>query len=317
MWQIKSFLYQILKAIHHAHMHCVMHRDLKPQNILVAANHQQVKVADFGLARNFLPPFKAYTDKVVTLWYRAPELLLGVSSYSAAIDMWSVGCILAEMLNREPLFRSDCEIGLLYKIFEALGTPDDSMWAGVERLQYYRRDFPRWQPKEWGQLVPRLARDPVGIDLLASMLSYNPESRITAGQALKHPWFDDIRRNEAVAAADVAGPGMQRQIPPLAGLDASRYMPVARSLAGGLSALQQQPPHIQAQQQYQQALRQQHQLQNGQLQQPSYGYGQHAGMTARSAGAAANWANMPLSVLQPAAVQGMQQQPQLHLPLRA
>lgn len=97
-----------------------MHRDLKPQNILVAADHQQVKVADFGLARNFLPPFKAYTDKVVTLWYRAPELLLGVNSYSAAIDIWSVGCIFAEMLNREPLFRSDCEIGLLYKVSKTL-----------------------------------------------------------------------------------------------------------------------------------------------------------------------------------------------------
>lgn len=76
----------------------------------------QVKVADFGLARSFLPPFKAYTDKVVTLWYRAPELLLGIGSYSAAIDMWSVGCILVEMLNREPLFRAESEIGLLHKV---------------------------------------------------------------------------------------------------------------------------------------------------------------------------------------------------------
>ena len=97
-------------------MHCVMHRDLKPQNILVDASHTAVKVADFGLARSFLPPFKAYTDKVVTLWYRAPELLLGVSSYSTAIDMWSIGCIFAEMLNREPLFRAESEIGLLHKV---------------------------------------------------------------------------------------------------------------------------------------------------------------------------------------------------------
>lgn len=97
-------------------MHCVMHRDLKPQNILVDATHSQVKVADFGLARSYLPPFKAYTDKVVTLWYRAPELLLGIGSYSAAIDIWSVGCIFAEMLNREPLFRAESEIGLLHKV---------------------------------------------------------------------------------------------------------------------------------------------------------------------------------------------------------
>jgi len=97
-------------------MHCVMHRDLKPQNILVDSSHTNVKVADFGLARSFLPPFKAYTDKVVTLWYRAPELLLGVSSYSTGIDMWSMGCIFAEMLTREPLFRAESEIGLLHKV---------------------------------------------------------------------------------------------------------------------------------------------------------------------------------------------------------
>jgi serine/threonine protein kinase len=112
----QSFLRQILLAVNHAHMHCVMHHDLKPQNILVDASHTNVKVADFGLARSFLPPFKAYTDKVVTLWYRAPELLLGVSSYSTGIDMWSIGCIFAEMLTREPLFRAESEIGLLHKV---------------------------------------------------------------------------------------------------------------------------------------------------------------------------------------------------------
>ena len=117
----QAYLRQILLAVNHAHMHCVMHRDLKPQNILVDATHTKVKVADFGLARSFLPPFKAYTDKVVTLWYRAPELLLGVSSYSTGIDMWSVGCIFAEMLTREPLFRAESEIGLLHKVSSAQG----------------------------------------------------------------------------------------------------------------------------------------------------------------------------------------------------
>lgn len=100
-----------------------MHRDLKPQNILVDASHSNVKVADFGLARSFLPPFKAYTDKVVTLWYRAPELLLGVNSYSTGIDMWSVGCIFAEMLTREPLFRAESEIGLLHKVRATKAVP--------------------------------------------------------------------------------------------------------------------------------------------------------------------------------------------------
>lgn len=192
MRQIKSFLRQILLAVNYAHMHCVMHRDLKPQNILVDVSHTNVKVADFGLARSFLPPFKAYTDKVVTLWYRAPELLLGVSSYSTGIDMWSVGCIFAEMLTREPLFRAESEIGLLHKIFEALGTPNDNMWSGVERLAHYRDNYPQWQPKDWAVLVPRLAGDQLGINLLSSMLTYDPEARISAAQALKHPWFEDL-----------------------------------------------------------------------------------------------------------------------------
>lgn len=124
---VQSFLRQILLAVNHAHMNCVMHRDLKPQNILVDASHDNVKVADFGLARSFLPPFKAYTDKVVTLWYRAPELLLGVSSYSTGIDMWSVGCIFAEMLTREPLFRAESEIGLLHKVCSS--SRDKSSWT--------------------------------------------------------------------------------------------------------------------------------------------------------------------------------------------
>jgi serine/threonine protein kinase len=265
---VQSFLRQILLAVNYAHMHCVMHRDLKPQNILVDVSHTNVKVADFGLARSFLPPFKAYTDKVVTLWYRAPELLLGVSSYSTGIDMWSVGCIFAEMLTREPLFRAESEIGLLHKvgvskrlvgtlqsrhhmqaapgadetllewfagcivrgqsagfgleqplqgaavllctgaarfaavmvhafvcclqIFEALGTPNDNMWSGVERLAHYRDNYPQWQPKDWAVLVPRLAGDQLGINLLSSMLTYDPEARISAAQALKHPWFEDL-----------------------------------------------------------------------------------------------------------------------------
>jgi serine/threonine protein kinase len=90
-----------------------------------------VKVADFGLARSFLPPFKAYTDKVVTLWYRAPELLLGIGSYSSAIDMWSVGCIFVEMLNREPLFRAESEIGLLHKVKRVCTAPCGSSMGAV------------------------------------------------------------------------------------------------------------------------------------------------------------------------------------------
>lgn len=205
------------------------------------------------------------------------------------------------------------------QIFEALGTPDDSTWAGVERLQYYRRDFPRWQPKDWAQLVPRLARDPAGADLLASMLSYNPESRITAGQALKHPWFEDIRRSEALRAGAIAGPSAQQQAAPLsAGPGPSRLLPIARSLGAGVAALQQQPPHVQLHQQYQSAfMQQQQQQQASQVQHSAFAFGQQHVTTARPVGPTANWVNMPLGTLQPVAPQTLQHPQQLHQPLPA
>ncbi len=90
--------------------------------------------------------------QVVTLWYRAPELLLGAPHYSTAVDIWSIGCIFAELLNYDPLFRAESEIGLLHKIFEALGTPGEESWAGVERLQHYRATFPRWRPQKLQQV---------------------------------------------------------------------------------------------------------------------------------------------------------------------
>ncbi|KAF6263903.1 kinase-like domain-containing protein [Scenedesmus sp. NREL 46B-D3] len=330
MWRVKSFLYQILKAVHHAHMHCVMHRDLKPQNILVDASQQQVKVADFGLARSFLPPFKAYTDKVVTLWYRAPELLLGIGSYSSAIDMWSVGCILVEMLNREPLFRAESEIGLLHKIFEALGTPNDGVWTGVERLAHYRTNFPKWQQRPWSQLAPRLAADALGVDLLASMLAYNPEARITAGQALKHAWFDEVRRHELAAGAGSDGgrslPGTQPQPHGHGGSSAAAGAAAAATLqrsAGDSRLLQYGVRAVQQQEQQQQVLAQQrHQLQQQAARQQQgavmqqaasaqlqvCGLGLPAGLpqgallqpASTAAAAAGSWSN-PLNVLPPAA----------------
>lgn len=190
---IKIYAYQILKAIQYSHLNCVMHRDLKPQNILVDKANNRVKIADFGLARSYLPPQRAYTNKVVTLWYRAPELLLGAAHYSATVDLWSVGCIIAEMMNFEPLFKAESEVGLLHRIFQVLGTPAESCWKGVKDLPFFRSSFPQWHRQDLRQLVPRMAQDPKGLDLLSHMLTYNPEDRITASEALNHPWFADLR----------------------------------------------------------------------------------------------------------------------------
>ncbi|CAA2966083.1 cell division control 2 homolog A-like [Olea europaea subsp. europaea] len=114
---VKMFLYQILRGIAYCHSHRVLHRDLKPQNLLIDRQTNALKLADFGLARAFGIPVRTFTHEVVTLWYRAPEILLGSRHYSTPVDVWSVGCIFAEMVNQQPLFPGDSEIDELFKIF--------------------------------------------------------------------------------------------------------------------------------------------------------------------------------------------------------
>lgn len=126
----------------------------------------------------------------MTLWYRAPEILLGSKKYSTPIDIWSVGCIFAEMVNGAALFPGDSEIDELHKIFQVLGTPNDTVWPGVSKLPDFSSAFPQWPRQKLGRFVARLG--PQGTDLLARMLVFDPSKRITAQEALAHSWFDDL-----------------------------------------------------------------------------------------------------------------------------
>eukprot|EP00775_Hariotina_reticulata_P006675 gene6675-6899_t len=183
---IKLYLYQMLSGIQYCHSR----RDLKPQNLLIDRQHNQLKLADFGLARAFGIPVRAYTHEVVTLWYRSPEILLGAKTYSTPVDIWSIGCIFVEMVNHRPLFPGDSEIDELYKIFMKLGTPDENVWPGVRSLPDYKETFPKWRPVPLTEICPHL--DPLGLDLLSKMLVYDPQLRITARTALQHAYFHDI-----------------------------------------------------------------------------------------------------------------------------
>uniref|UniRef100_A0A453N3D9 Protein kinase domain-containing protein n=1 Tax=Aegilops tauschii subsp. strangulata TaxID=200361 RepID=A0A453N3D9_AEGTS len=145
---VKSFLYQILRGIAYCHSHRVLHRDLKPQNLLIDRRTNSLKLADFGLARAFGIPVRTFTHEVVTLWYRAPEILLGARQYSTPVDVWSVGCIFAEMVNQKPLFPGDSEIDELFKIFRIMGTPNEETWPGVSSLPDYKSAFPKWPSVE-------------------------------------------------------------------------------------------------------------------------------------------------------------------------
>jgi cyclin-dependent kinase 2 len=186
---VKSYLYQLVNGIAYCHSHRVLHRDLKPQNLLID-RHGALKLADFGLARAFGIPVRHYTHEVVTLWYRAPEILLGARKYSTPVDIWSIGCIFAEMVSRAPLFPGDSEIDQLHKIFMALGTPSEEMWPGVRDLPDHKPTFPNWPRRPIAETVPKL--DPLGHDLLAKMLTYEPSRRISARDALNHPYFNEL-----------------------------------------------------------------------------------------------------------------------------
>ncbi|XP_035427527.1 cyclin-dependent kinase 2 isoform X2 [Cygnus atratus] len=189
---IKSYLFQLLQGLAFCHAHRVLHRDLKPQNLLINADGA-IKLADFGLARAFGVPLRTYTHEVVTLWYRPPEILLGCKYYSTAVDIWSLGCIFAEMVRGgRALFPGDSEIDQLFRIFRTLGTPDEAAWPGVTALPDYKPTFPRWARQDLGKLVPPLDED--GHKLLAQMLHYDPNKRISAKAALRHPFFHDVTK---------------------------------------------------------------------------------------------------------------------------
>lgn len=196
--QIKIFMYELLKGIKFCHDNRVLHRDLKPQNLLISQKGH-LKLGDFGLARAFGIPVNTFSNEVVTLWYRAPDVLLGSRTYTTSIDIWSAGCILAEMFTGKPLFSGNSNDDQLQKIFRLMGTPNDSTWPGVSSLPHYKADFPVFAPQDLRVIIPNI--DPLALELLLMLLQMRPESRISAGRALQHPWFAEFNLGQADAYA--------------------------------------------------------------------------------------------------------------------
>jgi len=185
---MKSFLYQLFKGVAFCHNKRVLHRDLKPQNLLINRKGE-LKLADFGLARAFGIPMRNYSHEVVTLWYRAPDVLLGSRKYSTPIDIWSIGCIFAEMATGRPLFPGGNTNDQLMHIFRILGTPSAQTYPGIVELPEWD-EFPQYKGKDIRKVVPDLTED--GYDLLDRCLQYDPAKRITAEEGLEHPYFADI-----------------------------------------------------------------------------------------------------------------------------
>uniref|UniRef100_A0A915PI43 Cyclin-dependent kinase 7 n=1 Tax=Setaria digitata TaxID=48799 RepID=A0A915PI43_9BILA len=182
---IKNMILQMLLGLEYLHLHWVLHRDLKPNNLLINLQGR-IKIADFGLARFFGSPNRHYTHQVVTRWYRAPELLYAARSYGVGIDMWSVGCIIAELLLRVPIFPGESDIDQLVKIYSVLGTPTVEDWAGLEEFP----DFITIKPMPAMPLksVFTAAGDDL-IELIYQCLRFDPNKRWNATQALRSYYF--------------------------------------------------------------------------------------------------------------------------------
>lgn len=176
---------QLLKAIAHLHDNWIVHRDLKTSNLLLS-NNGVLKVGDFGLAREFGSPLKPYTPVVVTLWYRAPELLLGQKEYSTHIDVWSCGCIFGELLQMEPLFPAKSEQDQLNKIFKLLGTPSERTWPGFSRLPMVQKmkKFIDYPISDLRSKFPPSVLSEQGMRLLKELLRYDPGKRVSCDGAL-------------------------------------------------------------------------------------------------------------------------------------
>lgn len=187
---VRSYCFQLLSGIFVLHSHRIIHRDLKPSNILLD-QEGLLKIGDFGLSRYYSLPMRPYSPRVVTIWYKAPELCFSNDgTYNTSIDIWSAGCIMAEMKLKKPLFKGDSDIDQLHKIFEVLGPPNPDNFPDYDKLISYCGNIPKTEPVPLEEILG--SDDLSFVDLISKMLIYDPSKRITAEKALLHPYFDNM-----------------------------------------------------------------------------------------------------------------------------
>ncbi|KAK0282757.1 TFIIH complex serine/threonine-protein kinase subunit kin28 [Friedmanniomyces endolithicus] len=188
---IKAWMLMLVRATHFCHANGILHRDIKPNNLLLAADGS-VKLADFGLARAMADPFQPMTYNTITIWYRPPELFFQAQHYGGAVDVWSCGCVFAELISREVLFRAwpETEINMVKLICEKVGTPTEENWPGVSKLRGYvtPTEIVPLKPREQWFAAFRAVGE-VGVDLLMKMLTLNPRERLTADGVLRHEYW--------------------------------------------------------------------------------------------------------------------------------
>ena len=189
--EVKSWMGMLSRAVWFCHENFILHRDIKPNNLLIAADGE-VKLADFGLARSFADPYRPMTFQVITRWYRPPELLFNARYYSGVVDVWSMGLVFAELILRVPFLAGNTDVHQLELICQAVGSPTEENWPGVSKLEgYVKFDKPKTAGVGDKNYFLGLfgTVGPVGVDLLMSMLVLDPRKRATARRILEHQWW--------------------------------------------------------------------------------------------------------------------------------
>ncbi|CAD5116699.1 unnamed protein product [Dimorphilus gyrociliatus] len=220
---IKNYLMQTLRGLEYLHANWILHRDMKPNNLLIN-NDGVLKIGDFGLAKVFGSPDRIYTHQVVTRWYRSPELLYGARQYGTGVDIWATACILAELLLRVPFVAGDSDLNQLSKIFEALGTPKEDDWPEMTQLPDYI-EFKYQEGTPLKQIFTAAGQDL--LDLLESMFKFDPLRRCTAAEALKMDYFSSnpqptansslpkpTQPSNVLKEPNIIKPGMKRKLEP-------------------------------------------------------------------------------------------------------
>lgn len=242
---VRSFMHQLCKGVAFCHENRVLHRDLKPQNLLINRKGE-LKIGDFGLARAFGVPVNTFSNEVVTLWYRSPDVLMGSRTYSTSIDVWSVGCIFAEMISGQPLFRGRDNNDQLLQIMRHRGTPPETELKKMqeESPEIQLKVFPQFPPVAWSQLLPTAT--PLALDLLDRLLKFDPSRRMSCQDALNHQYFLIQSQHPLYLHAPVSS-GLPSGLAPQ-----PMYDPVAQATAQAHAAFTQQTAYLYQQQQQQQ-----------------------------------------------------------------